>query len=67
MEERKTNIKVAGKVFAITAHSEEEEQLYHVTIPCNTTASVIWKDQRHEIGSGSYCFSAIVNHDLIFA
>ncbi|MBP5397435.1 MAG: cell division protein ZapA [Bacteroidales bacterium] len=28
MEERKTNIKVAGKVFAITARSEEEEQLY---------------------------------------
>lgn len=28
MEERKTNIKVAGKIFAITARSEEEEQLY---------------------------------------
>ena len=33
-----------------------DEHELHVTIPCNTTASVIWKDQRHEIGSGSYCF-----------
>ena len=33
-----------------------DENELHVTIPCNTTASVIWKGRKHEIGSGEYCF-----------
>ncbi|WP_161934850.1 alpha-L-rhamnosidase [Frankia sp. R43] len=27
-----------------------------ITVPCNTTATVLWNGQRHEIGSGRYSF-----------
>ena len=27
-----------------------------VTIPCNTTATVIWNGEKHEVGSGRYTF-----------
>lgn len=27
-----------------------------VTIPCNTTATVIWNGEKHEVGSGQYTF-----------
>ena len=39
-----------------TVEVSYDENELRVTVPCNSTASVIWKDRRHEIGSGDYCF-----------
>jgi alpha-L-rhamnosidase len=33
------------------------KDVLEVTIPCNTTATVIWNDKSHEIGSGKYVFT----------
>ena len=32
------------------------KDVLEVTIPCNTTATIIWKGKTHEVGSGKYIF-----------
>ncbi len=32
------------------------KDVIEATIPCNTTASIIWKGKTHEVGSGKYTF-----------